>query len=69
MSCHDIEPLIIDFARGAKSDRVDEEALNRHLLGCPSCTGLIEGNGSLRRYCGLPLNRPSVFVVCAKPVY
>ena len=42
MSCHDIEPLIIDFARGAKSDRVDEEALNRHLLGCPSCTGLIE---------------------------
>jgi hypothetical protein len=42
MSCHDIEPLIIDFARGATSDRVREDALNRHLLGCPSCTGLIE---------------------------
>jgi hypothetical protein len=34
--------LIIDFARGATSDRVREDALNRHLLGCPSCTGLIE---------------------------
>ena len=56
MSCHDIEPLIIDFARGATSDRVREDALNRHLLGCPSCTGLIEReramSAALRRLAG-----------------
>jgi hypothetical protein len=34
--------LIIDFARGATNDQIREDALNRHLLGCPSCTGLIE---------------------------
>jgi hypothetical protein len=42
MSCHQIEPFIVDFARGATSDQLREDALKRHLLGCPSCTGLIE---------------------------
>ena len=40
MSCHHIEPFIVDFARGATSDQVREDALNRHLLGCPNCTGI-----------------------------
>ena len=42
MSCHHIEPFIVDFARGATSDQIREDALKRHLLGCPNCTGLIE---------------------------
>jgi hypothetical protein len=42
MSCHHIEPLIIDFARSTPGDEVREEAIKRHLLGCPSCAGLVE---------------------------
>ena len=41
MSCN-IEPFIIDFARGTPSDQAREDALQRHLLGCPICAGLFE---------------------------
>jgi hypothetical protein len=40
MSCHRIEPHIVDMARGVTSDR--EAQLARHILGCPSCAGLLE---------------------------
>jgi hypothetical protein len=40
MSCHQIEPHIVDMARGVTSDR--DAQLARHILGCPSCAGLLE---------------------------
>jgi hypothetical protein len=40
MSCHQIEPHIVDMARGLTSDR--DAQLARHILGCPSCAGLLE---------------------------
>jgi hypothetical protein len=40
MSCHQIEPHIIDFARGATSEQDAE--LARHVLGCPRCAGRLE---------------------------
>jgi hypothetical protein len=40
MSCHQIEPRIVDMARGLTSDQ--DALLTRHLLGCPSCAGLLE---------------------------
>ena len=40
MSCHQIEPHIVDMARGVTSDQ--DAQLTRHILGCPSCAGLLE---------------------------
>ena len=40
MSCHQIEPHIVDLARGVTSDQ--DARLARHILGCPSCAGLLE---------------------------
>ena len=40
MSCHQIEPHIVDMARGVTSDQDAQVA--RHILGCPSCAGLLE---------------------------
>jgi hypothetical protein len=40
MSCHRIEPHIIDMARGVTSNQ--DAQLARHILGCPSCAGLLE---------------------------
>ena len=40
MSCHQIEPHIVDMARGLTSDQ--DAQLARHILGCPSCAGLFE---------------------------
>ena len=40
MSCHQIEPQIVDLARGVTSDQ--DARLARHILGCPSCAGLLE---------------------------
>ena len=40
MSCHQIEPHIVDMARGLTADQ--DAQLARHILGCPSCAGLFE---------------------------
>lgn len=40
MSCHQIEPHIVDLARGVTSDQ--DAQLARHVLGCPSCAGRLE---------------------------
>ena len=40
MSCHQIEPHIVDLARGVTSD--EDAQLARHVLGCPSCAGRLE---------------------------
>jgi hypothetical protein len=40
MSCHHIEPRIVDMARGVTTDQ--DAALTRHVLWCPSCAGLLE---------------------------
>lgn len=40
MSCHTIEPHIVDLARGVTSDQ--DAQLARHVLGCPSCAGRLE---------------------------
>jgi hypothetical protein len=40
MSCHQIEPHIVDLARGVNSDQ--DAQLARHVLGCPSCAGRLE---------------------------
>jgi hypothetical protein len=40
MSCHRIEPHIVDLARGVTSDR--DARLARHVLGCPICAGRLE---------------------------
>ena len=40
MSCHQIEPHIVDLARGVTSDQ--DARLARHVLGCPSCAGRLE---------------------------
>ena len=40
MSCHQIEPHIVDLARGVTSEQ--DEQLARHVLGCPSCAGRLE---------------------------
>jgi hypothetical protein len=54
MSCHQIEPHIIDFARGATSEQDAE--LARHVLGCPRCAGRLEQeramSSALRRLAG-----------------
>src|SRR5438093_6347046 len=42
MSCHQIEPHIVDFARGVMGDEAREAQLASHVLGCPSCAGLLE---------------------------
>jgi hypothetical protein len=42
MSCQHIEPFVVDLARGANAGQISEDALKRHILGCPSCAGLIE---------------------------
>jgi hypothetical protein len=42
MSCHQIEPHIVDLARGVTSDETLEARLARHVLGCPSCAGRLE---------------------------
>ena len=40
MSCHQIEPHIVDLARGVTSDQ--DGQLARHILGCPICAGRLE---------------------------
>jgi len=40
MSCHQIEPHIVDLARGVTSDQ--DAQLARHVLWCPSCAGRLE---------------------------
>jgi hypothetical protein len=40
MSCHQIEPHIVDLARGVTTDQ--DAQLARHVLGCPSCAGRLE---------------------------
>jgi hypothetical protein len=40
MSCHQIEPHIVDLARGVTSDQ--DAQLAHHVLGCPSCAGRLE---------------------------
>jgi len=40
MSCHQIEPRIVDLARGLTSDQ--DAKLARHILACPRCAGLLE---------------------------
>jgi hypothetical protein len=51
MSCHQIKPRIVDIARGLTSEQ--DAQLARHILGCPSCAGLLEQervmSGALRR--------------------
>src|SRR6478672_1444712 len=42
MSCHQIEPHIVDLARGVTSDEARDARLARHVLGCPSCAGRLE---------------------------
>jgi hypothetical protein len=54
MSCHQIEPHIVDLARGVTSDR--DAQLARHVLGCPICAGRLEQertmSAALRRLAG-----------------
>jgi hypothetical protein len=40
MSCHHLEPHIVDMARGVTSDQ--DAKIARHVLWCPSCAGLLE---------------------------
>jgi len=42
MSCHQIEPHIVDLARGVTSDEARDARLARHVLGCPGCAGRLE---------------------------
>ena len=54
MSCHQIEPHIVDLARGVTSDQ--DAQLARHVLGCPICAGRLEQeramSAALRRLAG-----------------
>jgi hypothetical protein len=54
MSCPQIEPHIVDFARGVTSDQ--DAQLARHVLWCPSCAGRLEQeramSAALRRFAG-----------------
>ena len=54
MSCHQIEPHIVDLARGVTSEQ--DAQLARHVLWCPSCAGRLEQeramSAALRRLAG-----------------
>src|SRR2546430_12691542 len=39
---------IVDFARGVMGDEAREAQLASHVLGCPSCAGLLEQERAMR---------------------
>ena len=57
MSCHQIEPHIVDMARGLTSDQ--DAQLARHILGCPSCAGLLEQERAMSAALSVTLRKRS----------
>jgi hypothetical protein len=53
MNCPQLEPWLIDVARGVMLDAARSERLDRHLRGCPQCVARLESeraiSASLRR--------------------
>ena len=42
MTCRQLRPYIVDFARGASDALAVEAHITRHLRGCPDCAALLE---------------------------
>lgn len=47
MTCHEIEPYIVDVARGVTGGVPDEAEVAHHLIACPRCAELLEAERAL----------------------